>query len=135
MGNRAVITFSTARSAPCIYLHWNGGRASVEGFLRAARHLNLNASLEGNTGRFDTQAQTMDAIASLLAEKFFLRPVGDTVCRETYGSADTDNHDNGVYVIDADLTIVKRVHKRYEEELDDEKTNSIYAALIASETP
>ena len=33
MGNRAVISFSTSPAAPSIYLHWNGGRASVEGFL------------------------------------------------------------------------------------------------------
>jgi len=37
MGNRAVITQSTADSAPAIYLHWNGGRASIDGFLQAAR--------------------------------------------------------------------------------------------------
>jgi len=41
MGNRAVITFATYTNAPAIYLHWNGGRASVEGFLSAARQLGL----------------------------------------------------------------------------------------------
>jgi len=40
MGNRAVITtapYSTSNVG--IYVHWNGGRASVEGFLKACREL------------------------------------------------------------------------------------------------
>ena len=41
MGNRALITLSTQRAAPAIYLHWNGGRASVLGFLKAARQLGI----------------------------------------------------------------------------------------------
>lgn len=132
MGNRAVITFAKTKSAPCIYLHWNGGRASVEGFLRAARHLALNAPmLAGPRGHnFATQAQVLDAIASLLAEHFFGTEVGRTVYRETYGSADTDNWDNGVYVIDANFDIVGREFMRHDEEVDTHKTLEIYTTLI-----
>jgi hypothetical protein len=43
MGNRALLTFSTEPTAPAIYLHWNGGRASVLGFLKAARQLGITA--------------------------------------------------------------------------------------------
>lgn len=134
MGNRAVITFATSKSAPCIYLHWNGGRASVEGFLRAARHLNLHVPLHGagDPTRFDTQAQVLDAIAQVLARDFFKVKVGETVYRETYGSTDADNWDNGVYVIDADLEIVGRKFQRNPEEVNDEKTLAIYSEIIGN---
>lgn len=132
MGNRAVITFAQTTSAPCIYLHWNGGRASVEGFLRAARHLALNAPMlaEPRGHNFAAQAQVLDAVASLLAEHFFGTEVGRTVYRETYGSTDTDNGDNGVYVIDVNLDIVRREFMRHDEELGADKTLAIYTALI-----
>lgn len=133
MGNRAVITFSTASSAPCIYLHWNGGRASVEAFLLAARHLNLHAPVSGMSSGHDyrDQARVLDSIAQLLADHFFQKPVGECVYRETYGSTDTDNWDNGVYIIDDALDIVGRKYNRHDEELDDEKTQAIYALIIS----
>lgn len=136
MGNRAVITFATAKSAPCIYLHWNGGRASVEGFLRAARHLDLHMPMHGmgDPTRFDTQAQVLDAIAEMLARDFFGTKVGQTVYRETYGNADTDNQDNGVYILDEDLNIVGRRFMQGADELNDEKTQAIYAQLVGAAT-
>jgi len=47
MGNRALIAFKEKESTkkkeevPCIYLHWNGGRDSVEAFLDATRRLGV----------------------------------------------------------------------------------------------
>ena len=52
MGNRAVITASTAPDAPSIYLHWNGGRDSVEGFLKAARDLSIKGTSAESFDRF-----------------------------------------------------------------------------------
>lgn len=124
MGNRAVITFSPTPHAPCIYLHWNGGRASVEGLLRAAR--DTGHSLDSDDVSFEVQAMALDNIARLWADKFFQCEVGQTVYREVYGKADTDNHDNGVYIIDDDLNIVGRRFMRHQEEVDPEKTRSIY---------
>ena len=49
MGNRAIIAlvdsdFDTGDlDAPAIYLHWNGGRASVQAFLNVAKKLEIRA--------------------------------------------------------------------------------------------
>ncbi len=138
MGNRAVITFSTDPSAPCIYLHWNGGRASVEGFLRAAHSLGITL----DSRRVDSlaaQAETMDALAEFIARDFFNCSVGRTVYREYYGQADKNNGNNGVYRIDRELNIVGRSHMknkssddfiRHVEEHNPEKTEAIYGSLI-----
>jgi hypothetical protein len=40
MGNRAVITTTPFKATNLgIYVHWNGGQESIEGFLRAAKRL------------------------------------------------------------------------------------------------
>lgn len=120
MGNRAVITASTAPNAPSIYLHWNGGRASVEGFLQAARHLSIRGA----------DADTFDNIAELVATHFFNTQVGMTVYRQPFGQADADNWDNGTYIIDADLQIVGRKFKRHGEEINPGKTREIFEHIV-----
>lgn len=126
MGNRAVITFSTAKSAPCIYLHWNGGRCSVEAILLAARHLNLNAPMQGagDGTRFDTQAKVLDAVAKMVKKWC------SSVYRETYANTDTDNGDNGVYIINDELEIVGRVYAPRTEYDNEEKKQGVYQELI-----
>lgn len=42
MGNRAVIAFDGQKTG--IYLHWNGGLASILAFLKVAKTLNVRAS-------------------------------------------------------------------------------------------
>jgi hypothetical protein len=40
MGNRAVITFDgKGKDTPALYVHWNGGRDSIEGFALATKIL------------------------------------------------------------------------------------------------
>ena len=108
MGNRAVITHSTKPDAPVIYLHWNGGKASVLGFLQTAKRLNI----------VGTHKERMDKLAAIIAKFFFGTEVGLTVYRQTYDVADKDNYDNGVYVIDDDWQIVDRLYTRYPEQMD-----------------
>ena len=122
MGNRAVITESTAPNAPAIYLHWNGGMASVLGFLSAAHSL---GALDHKTSK-----QRMDGLAELLAAHFFECGVGRTVYRMPYGQADTA--DNGVYVIDKHGAIVGRLYHSFVEEIDKDKTNAIAGLIIGS---
>jgi hypothetical protein len=124
MGNRAVITFHNNYHAPCVYLHWNGGRASVEGFLRAARELGFDL------GKFRSESSFMDAFARMIASRFFSCNVGRNVYREQYGRADTDNYDNGVYIIDEDLRVIGRLHNRGQEEINPAKTAEIAAAIV-----
>lgn len=127
MGNRAVITFNKANSSPCIYLHWNGGRASVEAFLGAARQLGLRTI----TSR--TEVQVMDSLAHLIARHFIGTEVNKlTVYREPYGRADKDNWDNGVYVLDHQMHICGRDFVRGDEEVNPEKTKAIREEILKS---
>lgn len=123
MGNRAVISFSERKSAPSIYLHWNGGRASVEGFLEGCRRGGYKA-----TGDADKDTQFIArAIAPFFMQNWGIRM---TVYEQPVGRADRDNGDNGWYIIDQKtLEIVKRIHRRYEEEVSPGKTASIAAEI------
>ena len=127
MGNRAVITFSTANNAPSIYLHWNGGRASVEGFLTAARQLGLR-----HAPTPQAQADALDNIAEMLARYFFRCNVGMNVYRLHFAGADRDNGDNGTYVLDQDLQIFARLHHKRGEEINREKTAAIVEQITAA---
>lgn len=131
MGNRAVITFDTHDKAPCIYLHWNGGRASVEAFLHAAKLLQI--TLPDDLPLGEAKAWAMDRLAQLLARRFFGCEVGTTVYRTTYGRADTDNWDNGVYIVDIYWDIVGRRFQRHPDELDALKTAEICDTIVAAE--
>ena len=48
MGNRAVIAFDDEHAekdqCPAIYLHWNGSRSTVEGFLKAAKEFGIRGN-------------------------------------------------------------------------------------------
>lgn len=128
MGNRAVLTFETSAKAPAIYLHWNGGHASVEAFLAAARHLGLRHARTPAQ-----QLQAVDFIAAIAARHYMGCDVGETVYREAYGCTDADNGDNGVFLLADDLSINGRrfVRARMREEIDPVKTAEIFEHIIA----
>lgn len=132
MGNRAVITFTQDVNSPCIYLHWNGGRASVEGFLQAARELGLRRCETTGSSLADKHAEAfvMDDLAELIARHFFKCDVGFTVYRFNYGQADKDNQDNGVYLLNRDMTIGGRLFGRGGEEVNAEKTAGIVEHIV-----
>lgn len=127
MGNRAVLTFSNTPSAPCIYLHWNGGRASVEGFMGAARAL-------GYHERGYSAPQLIDALAELIATHFFGVEVNKVhVYVERFGEADTDNWDNGTYILnEKDLQVIGRMFFKGQEEWDQDKTTQIMHHIVGS---
>jgi len=107
MGNRAVVSFGTTPSAKAVYLHWNGGRASVEGFLRACALLHLPPT-----------AESLYEVA-----KGFL---GSSCYLETVGTSDRDNYDNGWYVLEwGEWRVKERKFNRLSEEIDEEKTRAI----------
>jgi hypothetical protein len=66
----------------------------------------------------------------MIAHRFFKCRVGMTVYREKYGQADTDNWDNGVYVIDQKLEIIGRIYRRNSEETDFAKSESICKSIV-----
>ena len=103
MGNRAVITTSASRSTGIgIYLHWNGGLESVLAFLAAAKARGYR--------RPDPNGDTSYAMArlcGLICEFTGLREetgIGIGTLKEL----DTDNYDNGTYVIGGDWELLSR---------------------------
>ena len=102
MGDRAVITFNEYDKAPSIYLHWEGSREYVEGFLKAGQ-LCLQPLKRTNATKL------MDDLAHLIAKHYFEGKVGFTVYRQEYAKADKDNWDNGTYIVnEKTLEIVTR---------------------------
>lgn len=112
MGNRAVISFTNTSSSPCVYVHWNGGRASIEGFLRAAKRVNLAPDI----------AELHKLIKGFIGSSAYLQNVGRSDC---------NNGDNGQYLISDDWRITGRLHSKNHEEINPEKTTSIAIDCIA----
>ena len=107
MGNRAVISFKCEgvpkEYSPSIYLHWNGGRDSIEGFLKAHEKADFRY---GDYG--------IARLIQLITNWF-----GGGLCVgvSVYSKLDTDNFDNGVYwVCSKTFKIVEREFKRHEEQ-------------------
>ena len=100
MGNRAVITIKE-KNIPqedwqSLYLHWNGGRDTVEPLLHVAKLYDLRCQDDPSYAI----ARLSQIIGNTLGGKLSLG-VG------TYKQLDTDNCDNGVYVV-KDWEIVDR---------------------------
>ena len=104
MGNRAVIAIKQKNieiaNTPCIYLHWNGGRDSVEGFLETHHKLGMRGAEDATYALARLTQIIANAIGGELS-------VGVGI----YSQLDTDNYDNGVYWldnVDGKLQIVER---------------------------
>lgn len=110
MGNRAVITASkfsavAGSSDLGVYLHWNGGRDSVEAFLTYCRIQGFRSPDVDNYG----WARLVQVIAN------FMGGDGLSVGIDKCSRLDCDNYDNGVYVIKG-WEIVDRQYKRNPEQ-------------------
>ena len=123
MGNRAVVAVrgKTADNNRVVYLHWNGGRASIQGFLHACADIMPCANIE----RMPIKA--LDQFERV-AREF----IGGSVYRQTWAESDRDNGDNGTYIIGADWRIVGREHAPEYEEIDGAQTDAIYAKCVAA---
>jgi hypothetical protein len=98
MGNRAVITFKDDNPENiAIYLHWNGGRDSVEAFCEAARLLGLPRDISDDyaVGRFIQMVGNFFAGCS----SFGVGKVKNLDC---------DNGDNGLYILGKGFEIIGR---------------------------
>ena len=101
MGNRAVIAFvndkgKQDKNSVGIYLHWNGGRDSVEGFLQAAKDYGLRSGSYG-----------LARLTQIICNSF---PGTLSVGVDVVKKLDCDNWDNGVYWVDKEFNIVAREH-------------------------
>ena len=106
MGNRAVITAKVDLSGVGVYLHWNGGRDSVEAFLAYCRMKGYRSPESDDYG----WAMLAGVITNFFADG---HSCGVNLCREL----DCDNYDNGVFVI-ADWMITARVFRRSGEQYE-----------------
>lgn len=92
MGNRAVITTKKnfENNGIGIYLHWNGGRDSIEAFLTYCKIRGFRRPEEDNYG----WARMAQVIAN------FFGGDGLSIGIDTVDNLDCDNGDNGVYFIE-----------------------------------
>ena len=120
MGNRALITLSTQRAAPALYLHWNGGRASVLGFLKAARQLEITA---------DNDEELMQQLGRMIARRFFGVEL-DALHVYSCAYGEGMSSDNGVYLINRELEIIDRLQAPPVDEINPEKTRLICEAVL-----
>ncbi len=109
MGNRAVITASKSRHVAGskdlgVYLHWNGGRDSVEAFLKYCELLGLRAPDRDNYG----YAGLVRVVSNYFADGL---SVGIDRCEVL----DCDNWDNGVYIIEGWQIVGRQYFKGREQ--------------------
>jgi hypothetical protein len=101
MGNRATITTAPfSKKNACIYLHWNGGRESIEAFCAAAKELGYRSpGYHADYG--------MARLAGLICTYFGI--ADDTsVGIGTVGDLIEAGDDNGCWVIGGDWEIVEQ---------------------------
>lgn len=122
MGNRAVITtdntsLNVADSDEIgVYLHWNGGRDSVEGFLAYCKLKNYRVPEHDNYG----WARLCQVIGNFFG--------GDTsIGIDRCYNLDCKNNDNGVYII-RNWEIVGR---RYYDDAEEQHEYSLIKMLSA----
>lgn len=98
MGNRAVITTreNFNNNGIGIYLHWNGGRDSVEAFLKYCELKQYRTPDNDNYG----WARLCQVIGNFFGGT-------NSIGIDVVGNLDCNNHDNGVYII-KDWKIVGR---------------------------
>lgn len=122
MGNRAVITTAPyGANNTGIYLHWNGGRASIEGFLRAAKRLGFRSPA-------GDESYALARLTQVIAT--FFGNDGLSVGIGRLSSLDVDNGDNGTYLIGGDWEIVGRKFFKGREEIDELKTGQIAYKIV-----
>ena len=100
MGNRAVIATSTDKTAPAIYLHWNGGPESVLAFLHAAKALGVRSP--GDDPSY-FNARMCQIIGNFFGGSLSLG-LGPR------NQLDDSNSDNGTYIVGGDFEIVGRTY-------------------------
>ncbi len=110
MGNRAVIT--TPEKKFGLYLHWQGGRDSIEAFLEYAKLIGAESS-------------GLEMLVDLHRIIANFQP-GTTVQIYPYDKCDTNNYDNGVYIVD-NLEIVGREFAPAREQMEYDRQEMMLA--------
>ena len=111
MGNRAVIYIEGQNTG--IYMHWNGGRDSVEPLLQVAKEYGIRGDDYGTARLTQIIGNTLGGTLSLGVSSL--------------DRLDTDNYDNGTYVINDKFEIVDR---RYMHNSEQTSTPSEHDAFV-----
>jgi hypothetical protein len=123
MGNRAVVTAEGSKSG--VYLHWNGGPESIEAFLRAAKDLGIRDPA-------DDPSYFYARFVQMCANYF----CGTTsIGCGALSELDTDNGDNGVYVLGSGFKVIRREYTQQPDAADPKKTDAIYAEVMEANKP
>jgi hypothetical protein len=113
MGNRAVITTreNYENDGVGVYLHWNGGRDSVEAFLKYCELKRYRPPTMQHYG--------WARLCQVIGNFFCSEGVDDGLSLgvDKVSNLDCNNWNNGVYIIDG-WEIVGREHMRGEEQYD-----------------
>lgn len=111
MGNRAVITTreNFENNGIGVYVHWNGGRDSVEAFLQYCKLRGFRCPEHDNYG----WARLCQIIAN------FFDKDGLSVGIDTVNNLDCDNWDNGVYIIEKWKIVGREYFRGFEQEWHD----------------
>jgi hypothetical protein len=88
MGNRAVITTRDKKLG--VYLHWNGGRDSIEVFLKYCKEMKFVCPENDDYG----WARLCQVICNFFGDSGLSCGIG------LYYKLNTNNGDNGVYIIE-----------------------------------
>ena len=110
MGNRAVITASKAQDVKNamdigVYLHWNGGRDSVEAFLKYCELKGYPTPDDNDYG----WARLCQVIGNFFGGNM---SIGINTCNKL----DCDNWDNGVYIISGWEIVDRKYFRGLEQE-------------------
>jgi hypothetical protein len=125
MGNRATITTAPFdRKNACIYVHWNGGRESIEAFCKAAHDLGYRSP--GSDPDY-----ALARLAGLICTIFELdseTSIGVGTVDELIGAGD----DNGCYVLGERWHVVE--HRDYDGVVIEDTfvTNAAVSAVAAA---
>ena len=122
MGNRAVISTEVEgvpkKYSPSIYLHWNGGRPSVEAFLKCAKILGIRLG-----DKQYSLARLCQVISNFLGGTLSIG-VG------VYANMDTDNGDNGVYWVKNGKIVKREFDGGHEQTMSDEEFNELVDYIL-----
>jgi hypothetical protein len=117
MGNRAVITTEDKQLG--VYVHWNGGRDSIEAFLLYCKLKGYRCPENDSYG----WARLCQVIGNCFGGEY-------SVGIDKYDRLDTDNGDNGTYII-KDWQIVGKEFEPLDE-LDIEQVKDMLLAINGS---
>ena len=112
MGNRAVI--ATKKKDLGVYVHWNGGRESIEAFLEVCKSRGYRSPETDSYG----WARLCQVIGTFFGGNM-------SVGISKYEALDLDNGDNGVYIIKSWEIVDREYSHEFDEKVDQEQKESM----------